>query len=129
MRFALNYRGTCRQWTRRRILNEELDRIGQHQSYAKARYRVLKARYAGPVRRMIGGTRNHRAWRADRTRPCGVADSPAHARTLRIRARAIYSRMNMTPPDGVLRRPESAMAAEKLQTLLAEESGQGGGNQ
>ena len=100
------------------LLDQELDRIEQHQAYAKARYRTLKARHATPVRPMIAD-RAAIELGAEIGQRRAAVELEQSKDTRRLAKGAALSRgIGMGISDEHLRRPGVVEDAEQLNELL-----------
>lgn len=100
------------------LLDQELDRIEQHQAYAKARYRALKARYASPVRPMIADRATLELGAEIVQRRAAVELEQGKESRRLAKGAAVSRGIGLAISPEHLRRPGVVEAAEKLNDLL-----------
>jgi len=103
------------------LLEQELETIAAHQSYARVRYRMLRAKYATPFRRAVvdGAT-------AELGEQIAAGESRLQAEhgqeeKRQAKARKLSRGLNMTLSPTAVRRPETVGALERLNELINEE--------
>lgn len=100
------------------ILEQELDRIEQHQAYGKARYRILKARHAIPFRRMVADRDAVELGAEIGEQRAAIESQTREQDRQQGKVRKLSSKLNITVPLGRTLRPETAPALERLAELL-----------
>jgi hypothetical protein len=105
----------------REVLEQEMERIAAHQSYAKTRYRVLKAKCALPFRQAIVDRVTAELGQQMETKTVQLQIEKGQEVKRQARARSISRNLKMTLSPTAARRPETVPALERLSELLNEE--------
>jgi hypothetical protein len=100
------------------LLNQELMRIEAHLSYARVRYRTLRAKFSTPFRRVIVDEQTARLGNEIQAQQAALEVERRQAKQRQVRARKVYGRLNLTAPANAA--PDRIEAAERLEKLLQE---------
>jgi len=98
-----------------------MGRINEHMSYARTRYRTLKAKFSVPFRRGVPDTDTVAPGVEMATQQNAVQTRRAEQDKQESRVRKASSKLGITVPPTAARRPETAPALERLSQLLSEE--------
>ncbi len=102
------------------LLNHEMMRIEAHMSYARVRYRTLRAKFATPFRRVIVDAQTARLGNEIQAQHATLEKERRQTKKRQVRARKVYGRLNLTAPADAP--PDRIEAAERLEKLLKEPS-------
>ncbi|HZV35040.1 MAG TPA: hypothetical protein VFB72_10750, partial [Verrucomicrobiae bacterium] len=100
------------------LMAQEMERINAHQSFARARYRVLKATYAQQFRPMIADRDATELGAHIDTQRTALETAQRQTRQLENKGRNAARKIGMALPAKAARRPESVEALEELTQLL-----------
>ena len=103
------------------LLAQEMERANAHLSYARTRYRVLKARFSTPFRRTIADTKTVSLGVEMAQQQNRVTAARTEQQQQQTKARKAFNRVGMNIPANRPLRPGQADAADRLAELLAEE--------
>jgi hypothetical protein len=101
------------------LIAQEMGRVNDHLSYARTRYRILKARFAVPFRRTVADANTvllgvEMAQQQNKTLAARSEDQK-----LQTKARKVFGQIGMNTPSRI--RPGQVKSAERLAQLLNEE--------
>jgi hypothetical protein len=102
-------------------LEEEFARIAAHQSYARVRYRTLKAKHATPFRRAIVDVATAELGEQIAAGQSRMQAEQGKEEKRLAKVRTLSRNLKMTLSPTAARRPETAPALERLNELLNEE--------
>jgi hypothetical protein len=103
------------------LLEQEMQRIAAHQSYARVRYRMLKTKYATPFRRAVVDRATAELGEQIAAGQSRLQTEHGQEEKRQAKASKVYSRLRMVAPENAARRPGMIEAAEQLDKLLKEE--------
>jgi hypothetical protein len=103
------------------LLEQEMERIAAHQSYARVRYRMLKSKYATPFRRVVMDEATAELGTQIEAGQAQLAAARNQDQRQQGKVRKLSRGLNMRVPELAARRPETAPALERLQELLKED--------
>jgi hypothetical protein len=98
------------------LLNQEMMRIEAHLSYARVRYRTLRAKFATPFRRVIVDAQTAQLGNEIQAHQAALEIERRQAKQRQVRARKVYGQLNLTAPADAP--PDRIEAAERLGKLL-----------
>ena len=103
------------------VLEQEMERIAAHQSYARVRYRMLRAKYATPFRRAIVDRATAELGEQFQTRQAELEAARGQEEKRQATARTLSRNLKMTLSPAAARRPETVPALRRLNELLNKE--------
>ena len=103
------------------LLEQEMERIAAHQSYARVRYRMLRAKYAMPFRHAIVDRATAALGEQIQTRQAELEAVRGQEDRRQATARSLSRNLNMTLSAAAARRPETIPALRRLNELLSKE--------
>lgn len=103
------------------LLAQEMGRANEHLSYARTRYRILKARFSAPFRPMFGDATAVRLGTEMEQQEKRATAARSEQQQQQTKARKAFNRVGMNVPADRPLRPGQADAADRLAELLAEE--------
>jgi len=101
------------------LLAQEMERINAHMSYARTRYRTLKAKFSVPFRRAAPDANTVNLGVEIAMQQNATQARIATEQKQQVKARKTFSRLGMNAPREI--RPGQMEAAERLSQLLNEE--------
>jgi len=108
------------------IMAQEMARIGEHQAYAKARYRVLKALRPIPFRTTIADAETVQLGAQMGEQRAALASAQGEQTRRQAKARNLTSQIGMAISPARPLRPETVPALERLSELLADDPAEQG---
>ncbi len=103
------------------LIEQEMERIGAHQSYARVRYRTLKAKYATPFRKAVVDQPTAELGQTMLMQRQRIEDASSQAAKRLTKVRTLGRSLNMIISPAAARRPETAPALKRLNELLNED--------
>jgi hypothetical protein len=103
------------------LLEQEMERIAAHQSYARVRYRMLKAKYATPFRHAIVDRATAALGEQIQTQQAELQAVRGQEDRRQATVRTLSRNLKMTLSPAAARRPETAPALRRLNELLEKE--------
>jgi hypothetical protein len=103
------------------LWREENERIAAHMSYARVRYRMLKAKYATPFRQAVVDRATAELGEQIAAGQSWLQTEHGQEEKRLSKARALSGKLKMTLSPTAARRPETVPALERLTELLNEE--------
>jgi hypothetical protein len=99
-------------------LEQAFSKIAAHQSYARIRYRTLRAKHTAPFRHPIVDSATAELGREMAAATERIRFEQSQDARQETKARKAYVRLGMTPPPGVARRAGQMEAVERLAVLM-----------